>query len=123
VDAGGMRDRVILYRPVATRESGFNSKQYTWVPVVRDGVWAKVTDAVQDAGTEATANDIRKNVRRRKVVIRWLNAVDTTWRVRINGETVRNAAGDTVPYLFQVVGMAFIGYRDGIELTVEEYRS
>lgn len=124
MDAGRLRDVITLQRPIYTRESGYNSKQLSYVDVIRGGVRGLAKDVSESTSSENNDARQRVNVRRREVEIRWQPNVATTWRLRVNGETHTNAEGDEVPTYFQVVSMADIGgYRDGIRLLVEEYRS
>lgn len=105
-----MRDRITLERPPTERSGAFNELTGAWIPL--PAVWGHAED-VADRNSEETTDRTRKNVRRRKVTIRWQPAINTRMRLKVNAETV----------YFKIVNMADIGYRDAIQLQVEEYGS
>jgi head-tail adaptor len=111
-----MRDRVYLEHNTGTRSGASNSKTPNWVAfgtLNARGVWGEVKDVDTDKNSEDAASSMRRNTRRRVVKIRWQEGVTTAMRLRVNSETA----------YYQIVNMADIGYRDALQLTVEEYRS
>jgi head-tail adaptor len=114
VDAGKLRDRILIQRATTARDGAYNSKVPTWVNLNPGTgyVWGHAAD-VADRNTEGGANKVHENTRRREVCIRWQAGIATSMRLKVNGEAV----------YYQIVSMAELGYRDEIRLMVEEYRS
>jgi head-tail adaptor len=124
VDAGALRDVILLQRPVFVRETGFNTKQKTFVDVVRGGVRGRAKDVRSTSDTEQTKLGQRQNVRTREVEIRWVPNVSSDWRLRVNAETRTDEHGEERPLYFQIVSVAELpGHREGWALLCEEYRS
>ncbi len=107
--AGKLDRRVLLEAKSITRDPAYNSEVVTWTPVAT--VWASVRD-VLSSSQESTANDLRLLTQPCRVWIRWRADVCTTLRVTLLGEGSR---------VMQIVGMAEIGRREGIELLCEKY--
>lgn len=107
--AGKLDRRLLIEEKTVTRDPGYNSEVITWVPVAT--VWASVRDELSGS-QEGTTNDVRVLTRPCRVWIRWRADVCTTMRATLLGDSER---------VMQIVGMAEIGRREGLELRCEAY--
>lgn len=105
INVARLRRRVLVERPVTQQDPDYGSQQTTgWVPV--GTWWAEVLDVI---GKEATQDSMRALTRPSRVRMRWTDKVDPTMRLTVDGRVM------------QIVGIAEIGRRDGLELLVEQY--
>ena len=110
MNIGALNRRITIQEKSVTRDTSYNTEVITWI--THAVVWASVQD-VPASKTESTANAIRINAGRTKIIIRYLSTVTSDMRIKLTDRSNR---------ILQIVGgPSEIGRREGMEITAETY--
>ncbi len=104
LNAGRLNRCVTVERPVVTPDPTYGTPVTTWQPVCT--WWASALDII---GKEATQDAMRQYTRPCRLTGRWTDRIDPTMRLRLGSR------------LLQIVGIAEIGVRQGLEILAEQY--
>lgn len=108
IDSAKLNQRITILRKVAAQDGTYGTEQTTWVPL--GDVYAEVQDVLpsrQQAGR--MLEDIAIANRPARVRMRWRADVTSDMRIQIGTRVLQIIAGP-----------AELGWREGIELMVEE---
>lgn len=107
---GRLDRRVVIEKKTVTRDATYGSEQITWTTHAE--VWAEAKDKFSDTSEERVAQGARIVTRSTRLTIRWVEGVTSDMRVRVKRDG----------RLLQIVAIAEVGRREGLQLTCEEYR-
>ena len=106
VRGGQLNQRVVFERKVVVQDDDFGTELVRWDTVTT--VWANVTESHT---VESVAHNIRTTTRSISVRTRWVDGITTDMRLR-DSDSGR---------LYQIVSLAEMRKRLGLNLVVEEY--
>lgn len=110
MDIGTLDKRVLIEAKVPTRDAIYNTELSDWVPHAT--VWASVLD-VLNGKAEATTVGVRLLTRPCRVRMRYLSSINAQMRITVFDDG----------RVMQIVNLAEIGRREGLQLLCEEYSS
>lgn len=108
---GRLDQRLVIEQPVVTRDAAFGAELIGWVALCQ--AWGDVVDIVNKrrGGEETVEENVRMRSGLTQITIRFRDDVTTAMRVRWEA---RNRT-------FQIVGIAEIDRRRGLQLSCEEF--
>lgn len=109
--AGKLDRRIYIEAKSVARDATYGSEQITWTTHAE--AWAEVKDRLADSSDERVAQGQRIATRSTRVTLRWIAGVTSDMRVRLKSDG----------RLLQIVAIAEIGRREGLQLACEEYRA
>lgn len=104
MSAGSLNRHMIVERPVTSQDATYGTATTTWQLV---GAWW--VSALDIIGKEATQDSMRQYTRPCRVRMRYTDKIDPTMRLRLGSRVL------------QIVGIAEIGLREGLEILAEQY--
>jgi head-tail adaptor len=112
IQPAAARDRRVRFeKKSVTRDPDFNSEVVTWVPAdAPSEVWASVLDALQSS-SEASVPGLRLATGQTKVECMFRTDIDRTMRIVLLDRT----------RILQIVDIAEIGRKGGLQLACEEF--
>jgi SPP1 family predicted phage head-tail adaptor len=111
MESSKLDQRLTIEKPSVAQDASFGAESVTWSTLAT--VWGKVADVVNTrrGGEETVEQNVRVRSSLTQITIRYRSDVTTDMRIQWT------ARGRTL----QIVGMAELGRRDGLQLSCEQF--